>query len=336
MKLQTQNENAGELQSEVNHPSDDGSGVATAQESRSLSIERSGSQGLGDRKGTGPRTEQGKQRASRNATKHGVFSKVIVLKSESGTEYEGLLAGLREALQPEGTLEELLVEKLAALAWRQRRLLLAESAEIRKNTEFVESDQRKQELEAAERLCGLAAVLDSHGLIRKIHNPNMLEYCLRLLGELREGIQEVGLRPEQDILILQRIYGSRDEQRLDEDLYDSYEAWLQTAETAEEEREREGYASPAKCRERILEEIDEEIRRLKRDQKARASIEARRTQLEILRRNIPDAPGLDRLLRYEASLERSFDRTLSQLERLQRMRRGQAVPPPIEVNVSST
>jgi hypothetical protein len=45
---------------------------------------------------------------------------------------------------------------------------------------------------------------------------------------------------------------------------------------------------------------------------------------------------LDRLLRYEASLDRSFDRTLSQLERLQRMRLGQPVPvlPKVEVHHS--
>ncbi len=43
---------------------------------------------------------------------------------------------------------------------------------------------------------------------------------------------------------------------------------------------------------------------------------------------------LDRLLRYEASLDRAFDRTLNQLERLQRMRRGQAVPPLVRVELS--
>ena len=59
-----------------------------------------------------------------------------------------------------------------------------------------------------------------------------------------------------------------------------------------------------------------------------------RTQLEMLRHSIPDTPGLDRLLRYEASLERSFDRTLTQLERLQRMRLGQLVPPPLKVDIS--
>ncbi len=74
------------------------------------------------------------------------------------SEYDELLAGLRETLQPEGTLEELLVEKLATTVWRQRRLLLAESAEIRKNTEFVESDQRDQEREAAERLWSMSGL----------------------------------------------------------------------------------------------------------------------------------------------------------------------------------
>jgi len=52
--------------------------------------------------------------------------------------------------------------------------------------------------------------------------------------------------------------------------------------------------------------------------------------MELLGCEIPDTPELDRLLRYEASLERSFDRTLSQLERLQRMRPARPVAPAIE------
>src|SRR5229473_943998 len=102
----------------MSHTSGNGSGSTTRQKSQTLAIEPSGSRGLADRKATGPRTEQGKQRASRNATKHGVFSKVVLLKGEPRDEYEKLLTGLRETLQPEGTLEELLVEKLTALAWR--------------------------------------------------------------------------------------------------------------------------------------------------------------------------------------------------------------------------
>lgn len=43
----------------------------------------------------------------------------------------------------------------------------------------------------------------------------------------------------------------------------------------------------------------------------------------------------DRLLRYETHLSREFDRTLAQLERLQRIRLGQPVPPPINLNVTT-
>src|SRR5713226_6206522 len=138
MKIPKQKENAEESGPTMSHTSGNGSGSSTSAKSQSLHIERSGSRGPADKKATGPRTKQGKQRASLNSTKHGVYSKVVVLESESRPEYEGLLARLREALRPVGALEELLVEDLATNRWRKRRLFLAEGAEIRKNTEFVE------------------------------------------------------------------------------------------------------------------------------------------------------------------------------------------------------
>jgi hypothetical protein len=45
---------------------------------------------------------------------------------------------------------------------------------------------------------------------------------------------------------------------------------------------------------------------------------------------------LDRFPRYETSIDRAFDRTLTQLERYQRMRLGQPVAPPIKVDISSS
>ena len=44
---------------------------------------------------------------------------------------------------------------------------------------------------------------------------------------------------------------------------------------------------------------------------------------------------LDRIPRYEASIERSFDRTIMQLERIQRMRLGLPVAPALKVDISS-
>jgi len=227
------------------------------------------------------------------------------------------LTGLRESHQPEGTFEEFLVEKLAVLAWRHRRLLLAESAEIGKNMDFVVSDQR-----------------DREGLIEEIHNPDVLKRCLKLLEQLCKQIQQDGFNLQLDERILEQIYGHRGENHLRKDLYESYHLWLATSEAPEEKRLRKHFASPEQCRTNMLRDISEEIRRLSRDQQARASVRTARTQLEIACRNVPDGPGLDRLLRYEASLERSFDRTLNQLERMQRTRLGQPVLPKLEVHHS--
>jgi hypothetical protein len=78
----------------------------------------------------GPRTVEGKAIASKNATKHGIFANAVVLKSESRQEYNVLLDGLRRYFKPEGTLEQVLVEKLAILSWRYRRLIAAETDEL--------------------------------------------------------------------------------------------------------------------------------------------------------------------------------------------------------------
>jgi hypothetical protein len=78
----------------------------------------------------GPRTTAGKAIASRNSLKHGIFAKAVLLKSESRSEYDSLLNGLQEYLKPEGALEEILVEKLAVLFWRYRRLIATETNEV--------------------------------------------------------------------------------------------------------------------------------------------------------------------------------------------------------------
>jgi hypothetical protein len=58
-------------------------------------------------------------------------------------------------------------------------------------------------------------------------------------------------------------------------------------------------------------------------------------RIEFLPTDFPDATKLDRLLRYETTLERNFDRTLSQLERLQRLRKGQPISPTVDVRLST-
>ena len=87
---------------------------------------------------TGPRSDGGKQRSSQNAIKYGVFSKATLLKGESHSRYESILNGLWDTLQPEGKLEELLVEKLASITWRYRRLLVADGAAFRESSQSAD------------------------------------------------------------------------------------------------------------------------------------------------------------------------------------------------------
>lgn len=49
--------------------------------------------------------------------------------------------------------------------------------------------------------------------------------------------------------------------------------------------------------------------------------------------SLPPADATDKLLRYEAHLDRQLYRAMDQLERLQRGRRGENVPPPLNINL---
>jgi hypothetical protein len=60
------------------------------------------------RRASGPRTVQGKQKSKYNAIKHGIFAEVVLPNDESRLQYESLLGGLFEDLNPQGRLEETL------------------------------------------------------------------------------------------------------------------------------------------------------------------------------------------------------------------------------------
>jgi hypothetical protein len=63
-----------------------------------------------------------------NALRHGVLSKHAVLPWEDPEEYSTLLDALVAEHKPQGPTEEHLVEELAGVIWRKRRLRLGENA----------------------------------------------------------------------------------------------------------------------------------------------------------------------------------------------------------------
>jgi hypothetical protein len=73
-------------------------------------------------KSKGPRTAEGKARASQNALKHGMCAKkFLLLPYDSRAEFAALESALLEQLRPEGALETLLARRLIAAAWRLAR-----------------------------------------------------------------------------------------------------------------------------------------------------------------------------------------------------------------------
>ena len=79
---------------------------------------------------SGPKSPEGKRTVSGNRLTHGILSNKLLLAGDDPHDYESLLDDLQAQLRPVGVLELSLVEKIAVILWRQRRLVAAETATI--------------------------------------------------------------------------------------------------------------------------------------------------------------------------------------------------------------
>ena len=279
---------------------------------------------------TGPRTHRGKHKVRYNAMKHGIFSEGILIGRESKAEFNSLFAGLSEQFKPEGVLEELLVQKLCSTLWRQRRLLRAECAEIAKVTEFIEDDTARDQVYESKDPGGDSFL----GMLHCCTNPLVLDYAIELLEDLRDDLEEGGSDCERNRRILERLYGNTGREDEREGLYFEYMLCEENAILSEKGEDVKPSRTPEEWMRRVVKHVDREIKRLGDLKIFVKDIESRRMQWQIKSSMVPAHDVLERLLRYEASLDRSFDRTLNQLERLQRIRLGQAVAPPVKVVLS--
>ena len=92
---------------------------------------------------TGPKTEAGKEVSKNNALKHGFFAKVPCITLDDSDAYQELLTGLRIGMQPDGPHEEMLVEDLALLRIRLKRLAAVEFGLMLNGIETNPNDVRE-------------------------------------------------------------------------------------------------------------------------------------------------------------------------------------------------
>ena len=80
------------------------------------------------RKSTGPRTPEGKAKASMNALRHGLRARSVVLRDEDQEEFDQLHAGLQNRYQPRNAAEQHLVDQAVIAKWKLARAEAFESA----------------------------------------------------------------------------------------------------------------------------------------------------------------------------------------------------------------
>jgi hypothetical protein len=104
------------------------------------------------RHSTGPRTPQGKARASRNPLKHGLLAKDLLQTADTAedrAEFDAILDDLLTEFQPRGLVEEALVERVATAYWRLRRAQRFEFGAIRASQPPDSTAERLQNARAA-------------------------------------------------------------------------------------------------------------------------------------------------------------------------------------------
>jgi hypothetical protein len=265
-------------------------------------------------KSTGPKTPRGKAYSARNAIKHGLFSGQMmdfISHGEDPTEYEEILNGLRDKYQPLGTAEELEVERIALCWWRLKRAWRYENAMNR----VALRDSGRRELAEQAEWCK--------------ERDKEEDAIIQELQRAAEEIQKTQDFPKDWEELKQRIFA----------IETKFEGVWKLLESGAQER----LAAPAISK--LSKQLDPTERSLLLAlftvksaiilfEELRHSRNTSIREIAIARHVIPNGDALDKILRYETTIERQLDRTVDRLDRLQRHRKGEIIPPPVSVHLT--
>lgn len=243
-----------------------------------------------------------------NALKHGVLSRYVILPWEDAAEYEALLAALVAEHAPEGPTEEHLVEELAGIIWRKRRLRMAETAVYREKLRRSSADYFGPNDVVSAALLPLTGTSESKASIPRAIATSATETARDLRDTQRDqGMTNCALN----------ILQTGDPEAYDRGLAalraDTREYWQECLATPPEDGLT--YAATAEALEAWIhrhrrEWYDEPIRELR--------------HREVIRDQALGiayaTDGLDVSARYEVHLDRKLERTLAMLVRLREFR----------------
>ena len=244
-----------------------------------------------------------------NALRHGVLSRYTVLPWEDADEYGALVASLLAEHRPQGPTEEHLVEELAGVLWRKRRLRLAEAAAHRRGLENSFSEHRRTAKAALVHITSADKSADVSEAVR-ITRKDTEE-------ELRD-LEDDEAMTRRALAILESRRNDAYETALAELREDTQGWWADVlAGDVDVLDDNEGPADVAGLR-RFLEDKVLPWFEDRRQEIGRRPLLREQAFGESL-----DPDKLERLGRYEVHLDRKLERMLSMLFRLKELRRVQ-------------
>ena len=235
-----------------------------------------------------------------NAMKHGILSRLAVLAHEDHAEFDDLLAALLDEHRPGGMTERHLIEELATIIWRKRRVLLAEGAKINEGLKSAVSSAASVIKSAAPFQRGMGG-----------ENADLREFMDGTPEEIaeRQRVAALDLAATQKAAAILRKGGPDAYNKARRALIqDSRDWWDEHVEEEEHQATAEGLA------EFIQDTLQPLCYQMEREARFTPAIKAQ-TLGEGLRAHL-----LEKLNRYETHLDRKFERTLAMLLKLKDLR----------------
>jgi hypothetical protein len=262
-----------------------------------------------------------------NAVKHGILSKQVLVRGQYRQENEKELEALHERfweeLQPEGPLEEMLVDQIVTAHWRLRRALTAESGEIARS---VDGGSRQRNRGTDPMLQWMRWMATGDPIHAMEHSMTGLSILIDWLNEMRHRVEAEGGLTDAAVQQLTGRFGGKPNS-----LTLSLEALRKEQEANPTDKEAK---VPDHHRTAALAFLDRKLRHLQMQRERCDEEEYYAEEANQAAAELPSSAVLDKIMRYETKLERQMYRAMAQLERVQRLRNGEAIPAPLSVHVS--
>lgn len=245
-----------------------------------------------------------------NALRHGVLSQYTVLPWEDGDEYRTLLEALVAEHKPEGPTEEHLVEELAGIIWRKRRLRLGECAAHHRALKRA-SDPYQETAKAA--------LIHVPGHVEIDSIDDAIRATDEQTAEDRVDVESDQAMTEKALGLLERLTPTAYSRALGA-VRDDTRAWWQEQlawEPDDYDEDQAPYRADAESLRRFLES---EV--LPWYEKRRCELDHRPLIRAQAFGEAVDPHRLERLARYEVHLDRKLERTVAMLLKLQELRRA--------------